>query len=132
MSGINLEEGLYAKGQSRNTFAQSRLIPARRKIIIESQCLLSKALLIWLCSKAWLIDMALMPRDKTCRTGKIKMDNKSLFEQAIRAKAAYRKDAQALSWEEKIASIERMREVSKEARKAMRKARQNNQSRKPR
>ena len=60
------------------------------------------------------------------------MDNKSLFEQAIRAKAAYRKDAQELSWEEKIASIERMREASKEARKAMRKARQNNQSRKPR
>jgi hypothetical protein len=52
------------------------------------------------------------------------MDNQHLFEQAIRAKAAYHKDARALTWEEKVASIERMREASTEARKAMGKARQ--------
>ena len=52
------------------------------------------------------------------------MDKKQLFEQAIRAKAIYHKDAQALTWEEKIASIERMREASIEARKAMGEARQ--------
>lgn len=51
------------------------------------------------------------------------MDNQHLFEQAVRAKAAYRKDARALTWEEKVASIERMREASKEARKAMDRAR---------
>lgn len=56
------------------------------------------------------------------------MDKKQLFEQAIRAKAIYHKDAQALTWEEKIASIERMREASGEARKAMKQARQHNQS----
>ena len=59
------------------------------------------------------------------------MDNQHLFEQAVRAKAAYHKDAQALSWEEKVASIERMREASTQARKAMSKARQHNQSLKP-
>ena len=59
------------------------------------------------------------------------MDNQHLFEQAVRAKAAYHKDARALTWEEKVASIERMREVSTEARKAMRQARQRNQSLKP-
>jgi hypothetical protein len=31
----------------------------------------------------------------------------------VKAKAAYRRDAQSLSWEEKIASIERMRKASK-------------------
>ena len=56
------------------------------------------------------------------------MDNQHLFEQAVRAKAAYHKDAQALTWEEKVASIERMREASKMARKAMAEARQRNQS----
>lgn len=56
------------------------------------------------------------------------MDNQHLFEQAVRAKAAYHKDARALTWEEKVASIERMREASTEARKAMAKARQHNQS----
>ena len=56
------------------------------------------------------------------------MNNQNLFEQAIRAKAAYHKDARALTWEEKIASIERMRDASTEARKAMAKARQHNQS----
>jgi hypothetical protein len=56
------------------------------------------------------------------------MDNQHLFEQAVRAKAAYRKDARALTWEEKVASIERMREASMEARNAMAKARQHNQS----
>ena len=56
------------------------------------------------------------------------MDNQHLFEQAVRAKAAYHKDARALTWEEKVASIERMREASTEARKAMGKARQHNQS----
>jgi hypothetical protein len=56
------------------------------------------------------------------------MDNQHLFEQAVRAKAAHHKDARALTWEEKVASIERMREVSMEARKAMAKARQHNQS----
>lgn len=56
------------------------------------------------------------------------MDNQHLFEQAIRAKAAYRKDARALSWEEKVASIKRMCEASTKARKAMGKARQHNQS----
>lgn len=55
------------------------------------------------------------------------MDNQHLFEQAVRAKAAYHKDARALSWEEKVASIERMREASVEARKAMGKVRQHNQ-----
>ena len=59
------------------------------------------------------------------------MDNQLLFEQAVRAKATYRKDARALTWEEKVASIERMREASTEARKAMGKARQHNQSLKP-
>jgi hypothetical protein len=56
------------------------------------------------------------------------MGNQHLFEQAVRAKAAYHKDAQALTWEEKVASIERMREASKMARKAMAEARQRNQS----
>ena len=56
------------------------------------------------------------------------MDKKQLFEQAIRAKAIYHKDAQALTWEEKIASIERMREASIEARKAMGEARQRSPS----
>jgi hypothetical protein len=56
------------------------------------------------------------------------MDNQHLFEQAIRAKAAYRKDARALTWEEKVASIERMRDASAEARKAMAEARRHNQS----
>lgn len=56
------------------------------------------------------------------------MDNQHLFEQAIRAKAAYHKDAQALSWEEKVASIERMRKASMEAHETMGKARQHNQS----
>ena len=56
------------------------------------------------------------------------MDKQLLFEQAVRAKAAYHKDARALTWEEKVASIERMREASTEARKAMGKARQHNQS----
>lgn len=55
------------------------------------------------------------------------MDKKHLFEQAIRAKATYHKDAQALSWEEKIASIERMREASREARRAMGEVRQHSQ-----
>jgi len=59
------------------------------------------------------------------------MDNQHLFEQAVRAKAAYHKDARTLTWEEKIASIERMREASAEARSAMAKARQHNQSLKP-
>ena len=56
------------------------------------------------------------------------MDNQHLFEQAVRAKAAYHKDARALTWEEKIDSIERMREASTEARRAMKQARQHNQS----
>ena len=56
------------------------------------------------------------------------MNNQNLFEQAIRAKAAYHKDARALTWEEKVASIERMREASTEARRAMGKVRQHNQS----
>ena len=56
------------------------------------------------------------------------MNNQHLFEQALRAKAAYRKDARALTWEEKVASIERMREASTEARKAMSKVRQHSQS----
>lgn len=56
------------------------------------------------------------------------MDNQHLFEQAVRAKAAYHKDARALTWEEKVASIERMREASAEARKAMKQARQHSQS----
>ena len=59
------------------------------------------------------------------------MDNQRLLEQALRAKAAYHKDARALTWEEKVASIERMREAAAEARKAMAKARQHNQSLKP-
>jgi hypothetical protein len=59
------------------------------------------------------------------------MDNQHLFEQAVRAKAAYHKNARALTWEEKVASIERMRDASAEARKAMGKARQHNQSLKP-
>jgi len=56
------------------------------------------------------------------------MDNQHLFEQAVRAKSAYHKDARALTWEEKVASIERMREASVEARRAMAKARQHIQS----
>ena len=59
------------------------------------------------------------------------MDKQHLFEQALRTKAAYRKDAQALSWEEKIASIERMRAASNEARKAMSTARQRSRALKP-
>ena len=59
------------------------------------------------------------------------MGNQRLLEQALRAKAAYHKDARALTWEEKVASIERMREAAAEARKAMAKARQHNQSLKP-
>ena len=59
------------------------------------------------------------------------MDNQRLFEQAVRAKAAYHKDARALTWEEKVASIERMREASAEAHRAMAEARQLNQSLKP-
>ena len=59
------------------------------------------------------------------------MDNQRLFEQAVRAKAVYHEDARALTWEEKVASIERMREASAEARKAMAKARQHNQPVKP-
>lgn len=56
------------------------------------------------------------------------MNKQLLFEQALRAKATYHKDARALTWEEKVAAIERMREASTEARKAMDKARQRNQS----
>jgi len=39
--------------------------------------------------------------------------NQERLDFVIKAKAAYRRDAQAMSWEEKIASIERMREASK-------------------
>ena len=56
------------------------------------------------------------------------MNKQCLFEQAVRAKATYRKDAQALTWEEKVASIERMREAFTEARRAMKQARQHSQS----
>lgn len=54
-----------------------------------------------------------------------------IFEQALRAKDAYRKDAGALTWEEKVAAIERMRDTFAEARKSMAQARHQNQSRQP-
>jgi len=37
----------------------------------------------------------------------------------VNAKERYRNDARALSWEEKVASIERMREAAKKARLGM-------------
>lgn len=52
----------------------------------------------------------------------------SLFEQAVQAKEAYRKDARVLTWEEKVASIECMRDAFIEARKSMAQVRRQNQS----
>lgn len=59
------------------------------------------------------------------------LKNQKLLEQALRAKDAYRKDAGALTWEEKVAAIERMRDTFTEARKSMAQARHQNQSRQP-
>jgi hypothetical protein len=53
----------------------------------------------------------------------------ALFNQAIQAKASYHKKAKAISWEEKIASIERMREASHEARRSMAAARSSSKRR---
>ena len=39
--------------------------------------------------------------------------NQERLDFVVKAKAAYHRDAQAMSWEEKIASIERMRKASK-------------------
>ena len=39
--------------------------------------------------------------------------NQERLDFVVKAKAAYRRNAQAMSWEEKIASIERMRKTSK-------------------
>jgi hypothetical protein len=38
--------------------------------------------------------------------------NNERLEFVVRAKISYRRDAQAMSWEEKIASIERMKKAS--------------------
>lgn len=51
--------------------------------------------------------------------------NQERLEYVVKAKAAYRRSAQAMTWEEKIASIERMRKASKIAKSggaALRKA----------
>ena len=42
--------------------------------------------------------------------------DRTVIDQIIQTKESYRANARALSWEEKIASIERMREASKIAR----------------
>jgi len=39
--------------------------------------------------------------------------NQERLDFVLKAKAAYRRDAKTMSWEEKIASIERMRKASK-------------------
>jgi len=42
--------------------------------------------------------------------------NQERLDFVLKAKAGYRSDARSMSWEEKIASIERMRKASKIAR----------------
>ncbi len=43
--------------------------------------------------------------------------NQERLDFVVKAKASYHRDAQAMSWEDKIASIERMRKSSKIAKK---------------
>lgn len=45
-------------------------------------------------------------------------DEEGMTKFVVRAKASYRKASGSLSWEEKVASIERMREASKTIRRA--------------
>jgi hypothetical protein len=48
--------------------------------------------------------------------------NKHLLGQILRTKSLYRESAAVLTWEQKVASIEKMRDTFVEARKAMRQA----------
>lgn len=45
--------------------------------------------------------------------------NQERLEYVAKVKAAYRSDAQAMAWEEKIAAIERMRKAAKIAKAGM-------------
>ena len=46
-------------------------------------------------------------------------ENQEIIDFIVRVKESYRKEARALSWEEKVASIERMNEFSIKAKTAM-------------
>ncbi|MBI5627265.1 MAG: hypothetical protein HY935_08750 [Nitrosomonadales bacterium] len=51
---------------------------------------------------------------KTSKTNKIGKTNPDRLEYVIKAKASYRADARAKTWEEKVASIARMRRAAAE------------------
>lgn len=50
--------------------------------------------------------------------------NRQAIEYIVRAKEAYRKTAQSLTWEEKVASMERMLLMSQTAKASMREMRE--------